>query len=414
MNRKTKIAIWTIFIFAVAVRLAAYFILRRHESPLFWEYHEIADNFLSGKGLCCSFLGTTHYAYLEPFYPLFSAFFYKISGHNYMVFGAANILFSAVLTFAVFYLAKIIFGESTGLTAASIVAVHPGLIYYSTQFHPLTFDVLFFTLVLLSLVRLSRTESLKDAFLAGAVIGLAFSSRSSMIIFIPIAVLIAFIIKVPMKYRIKLSACILLVSLSVVAAWSIRNYAVLHRVIVTRSTPGWLLWLGNNPNYTGSAMSADGKDMASTLGNENLNDLRGMDELGQNKYFTDSAFSFIKKDPAAFFIRWASRYYYFWWFTPEAGYFYPAGWMLLYKLFYMMLLVPAILAMARMAMSRSASENIYLPGALITIVSCLLLAFAQTAFYTEGRHRWVVEPVLAIFSAWFFVSLVRPKEGGAI
>lgn len=403
MNKKTKITLLTIFIFAIALRLIAYFILRRHESPLFWEYHVIANNFLAGKGLCCNFLGIVHYAYLEPFYPLFSAFFYKLTGHNYLIFGITNILFSGILTMAVFLLAKDLFCEKVGLLAAVITAVHPGLIYYSTEFHPLTFDVLFFTMIVASLVRLSKTAAVKDALLTSFFIGMAFLSRTTAIIFIPIALLFVFLLKAPVKIRLKLSFCILLISLSAVTAWTVRNYVVLRKVIITRSSPGWLLWLGNNPNSTGSAMYSREKDVVSNLDQESFKNLKQMDELGQNRFFTDRAVSFIKKDPLAFLNRWAKRTYYFWWFSPQSGFLYPAAWLSMYKLFYLLLLMPAILAISIIGMNNKSLVGVYMFGAFLAVFCVLALSLAQTAFYVEGRHRWVVEPIVGIFSAWFYL-----------
>ena len=405
MNRTTKITLTSTFLIAFILRLTAYFVFDRYASPVFWEYHEIALNFLGGRGLSCNFLEITHYAYLEPFYPLLSAFFYKITNYNYLIFGMVNILFSSILTIVVFVLAKNIFTEKEGLLAAFITAIHPGLVYYSTEFHPLTFDALFFTLIVIFLVKLSKTAKLKDAFLVGLFIGLAFLSRTSALIFVPIAVLLVMFLKASAKSRVKLILCVLLVSLSMVAAWTVRNYVVLQKVIVTRSSPGWLLWLGNNPNHTGSAMYTKDKAVISTLDEEEYDKLRDMDELAQNDFFTTRAVEFIKKDPAGFFTRGIKRVYYFWWFSPQSGFFYPQSWLDIYKVFYLFIIVPALLAVFGIGIYRDRMKNVYMPGVFIIIFSCLILSFAQSAFYVEGRHRWVVEPTICILAAWFYVCI---------
>lgn len=403
--KATKITVSAIFVFALVLRIGAYFILKRHVNPLFWEYDRIADNFLAGNGLCIDFLGITHYAYLEPFYPLLSALFYKLTNCNYMVFGLVNIFFSGILTLAIFSLARNLFSEEAGILAAFITAVHPGLIYYSTEFHPLTFDVLFFTMIVASLVRLSKTAAARDALLAGFFIGIAYLSRTTALIFIPVALLLVALLKIPIKRKLKLSVCVLLLSLSAVAAWSARNYVVLHKVVITRSSPGWLLWLGNNPNHTGSSLYTKDKGMVATLSDEDNKKLMLMDELGQNRFFTERAVTFIKGDPAAFFTRWATRICYFWWFSPQAGYLYPGSWLLIYKSFYLLLLVPAVLAVSMIAVRGRKQAGVYLPGVILTVCCCLLLGVAQTAFYVDGRHRWVIEPILGIFSAWFYIRV---------
>lgn len=406
MNKKTKMALFAIFIFAITIRIAAYFLLRRDVSPLFWEYHEIANNFLAGRGLCCNFLGITHYAYLEPFYPLFSALLYKLTGHNYLIFGMVNIFFSGILTLAVFSLAEDLFCEKTGLLSAFITAAHPGLIYYSTEFHPLTFDALFFVMIVAYLVRLSKTATAKDALLAGLWIGIAFLSRTNAIVFIPVAFfVVVFLLKVSAKAKMRLSLLVLLISLSAVTVWAVRNYVVLHEVIITRSSPGWLFWLGNNPHHTGSAMYTKDSAVVSTLSEDDRKSLLQMDELGQNKFFTDRAISFVRSDPGAFLVRWAKRIYYFWWFTPQAGFLYPPLWLLIYQTFYLFLLIPAVSAIFLISIYNKKLKDAYLTGVFLTIFCCLVLSFVQGAFYVEGRHRWVLEPIMGIFSAWSYVHL---------
>lgn len=407
MNKKTKIAIFSIFIFAVIFRMALYIILGRIGKPAFWEYHTIAMNFLEGKGLLFNFFGVDYYAYAEPFYPLLSALVYILADYNYLIFGVINILASGLLVIIIFFLATRLFDEKIGMVAAVLTAVHPGLIYFSTEFHPLTFNALFITVTIFLLIRVSETLDTGRALLAGLSIALAFLDRSIALIFIPLSILLILTAKGRGVAKLKVLSCIFAVVFLAVAGWTIRNYAVFHKIVIARSSSGYLFWLGNNPNYTGSAMYSKNVAMLYTLDGKTQADMRKMDEIGQNRYFTNMTLSYVKQKPFQFLARWAQKFYYFWWFSPQTGFLYPAGWLVPYKIFYTIIIFSAIFSAVYISLNFKKMKGVYPQGIFFTIFCCLSLAAAQSLFYIEGRHRWVIEPIIMIFSSWALIYVLR-------
>jgi len=378
--------------------------------PKFWEYHDIAENFLLGKGLMYPFLNIPNYAYAEPFYSLLSAAVYFVAQHNYAVFGIVNMLASSAVAIAVYYLGKELFDERVGLLAALFTAFHPGLIYFSTQFHPITFNALFAMLIILMLTRLYKRPEVKNAIVAGILIGLAFLDRSSCLIFMPIAAGLIIFSNTFARLKLKLCAIVILITLMPVAVWSIRNYTVLHKFVITRSSTGYLFWIGNNPNSKSSAMYDQNTAAINTLDKDTLDKFKAMNELQINKYLMDDAMSYVKSHPWVFLSRWAKRFYYFWWFSPSAGMLYPPRWVVLYRTFYIFVLFTAIYALISIIAGHKKMQNIYLPGICLTVVIALLISATQTLFYIEGRHRWVIEPMLMIFSSWTIVRVIGLKE----
>jgi hypothetical protein len=403
-NKKNHNVIY-IFILAFIVRCGAYVTLGRLTDPRFWEYHDIAENFLQGKGLAYSFLGITSYTYAEPFYPLLSAFTYYITNHNYLIFGIINMLASSAIAIVIYYLGKELFDKRVGLVAAIFTAIHPGLIYFSTQFHPLTFNTLFTVLVLLAVTKLSKTLRTKDAVFSGLTIALAFLDRFSCLIFIPLTLGFIIFFNCSLRQKIKLCAIITLIALIPVAGWTVRNYAIFHKPVITRSSAGYLLWIGNNPKTTNSACYNQKTAMIDTLDKDSIEKLKNMDELGINKYLMNEAVSFIKSHPREFLSRWAKRFCYFWWFSPLEGMRYPQAWLMLYKTFYALIFFTVAYALASIVFNHKKYVKAYLPGICFTAIVILALAVSQTLFYVEGRHRWVVEPVLMIFSSWAILRI---------
>ena len=411
-KKKTIYSITTIFTAAFLIRCAVYVIMGRLAHPKFWEYHDIAENFLLGKGLMFPFLDIPNYAYAEPFYPLLSAVVYFVTQHNYVIFGIVNMLASSAVAIAVYYLGKELFDERVGLLAALLTAFHPGLVYFATQFHPLTFNALFAVLIILTLTRLYRTPKVKNAVITGIVMGLAFLDRSSCLIFIPIAAGLIVFSSTSARLKLKLCAIVILITLIPVAAWSMRNYAVLHKFVITRSSTGYLFWIGNNPNSKSSATYDQNTAAIETLGKDTLDKFKAMNELEINTYLMDDAVSYVKSHPWIFLSRWAKRFYYFWWFSPSAGMFYPPQWFVLYRAFYIFMLVTAMYALISIIAGRKKMKNTYLPGVYLMAVFVLLISATQTLFYIEGRHRWVIEPMLMIFSSWTIIRIIGFKERG--
>ena len=405
-SKKTNILL-IVFLFGFLVRCAAYIVAGRLAHPQFWEYHEIAENFLLGKGLMCFFLDVPSYAYAEPLYPLLSAAFYFIAHHNYAIFGLFNILASSFTMIAVYYLGKQLFDERVGLIAAFLTAIHPGLIYFATEFHPLTFNTLFMVLVISALTRLFKTLKVRYAYLSGVLIGLAFLDRFSCLIFVPIAVGFLMFSNTSIRHKLKLSIIIILITLIPVTAWSARNYCLFHKLVMTRSSTGYLLWLSNNSNATGSAQYDKNTSMLKTLGEEGLKKINTMDELEINSYLMDRAVSFVKSNPRAFLWNWIKRFYYFWWFSPTSGMLYPAVWLISYGTFYCCVLIAAVYAIISIIFNRKMVEHVYWPGMYLIAVSVLSFAATQSFFYTAGRHRWVIEPVIMIFSSWTIIHIIE-------
>lgn len=411
MNKK-NLRIFVVFALAFFLRVVSYVALGRLTHPIFWEYHDIAENFLHGKGLACPFLDKLNYAYAEPFYPTLSAVTYYLTNHNYVIFGVINMLASGLIAVVVYYLGKELFDERVGMVAAILTAIHPGLIYFSTQFHPLTFNALFTVLFALTGVKLLKSINAREAIICGLVIGCAFLDRFSCLIFIPIILGAVIFSNGTIRQKLKICTIVGLVAIIPVAGWVTRNYIVLHKPVVARSSAGYLLWIGNNPKATNSASYNYTTPMIDTLGKEAVEKIKNMDELEINDYLMGEAVSFIKSHPKVFLSGWAKRFYYFWWFSPLEGMRYPHAWLILYKAFYTFILLTALYAVVYMFINRKRNIDVYLPGIYFVVISVLVLAVAQTLFYVEGRHRWVVEPVLMIFSSWTIVyAVVFLKKG---
>lgn len=409
MSVRTQLA--AICVVAALLRLGAFLYLDRVHHPDVWESETIALNVMAGHGYVFESLGTPYRSYMEPLYPALCIAVYSIAGHSFVALGLVQIALGTLVVWLVYACGRRIVPEQAAVFAALIAAVHPGLILYTTKFHPFILDVPLWLTSFLLVLAFSPARPWRSAALAGLAIGVSVLTRPTILVCLP---MVGWWFWERSGRRLSAAAARLAVTTAVVAAvvapWTIRNYTIQHRFMLTRSGTAFVFWLGNNPYlFTGSAKAPDGGDLVTHVPAPVLHRLLSLDELGQQDYFQREAAAYVRADPAGFVERTAVKFWYFWWFSPQAGGTYPAPWLRGYKIFY---LVVAGLAAAGIAGGWRARTTapIRWAGALFLLGCCLSIAAVQSVYYVEGRHRLAIEPLLAVFAGGGAWQLLRRQE----
>lgn len=388
------ISLW-IFLFALAARAAVLVKFPLEHS----EYGTLAGNLLNGQGFVYSYLGDAVYrSFCEPLYPFISAAIYFLTDYSLFAMGMAQAVFSSAIAVVIYLCARHIYDrKGVAVLAGLLTALHPGLIIYATKHNPFILDTLFICLVLLFMIKLSVRASLRSVLIAGFTSGLCILSRPTILLFLPLS--LAYIFR---SWKIKFAKAAAYCAVFAVAAgavflpWTLRNYVIHNEFMLTRSDVGFVFWLGNNPNFSGSALDKDGRFILELAPEDFRKKINALDELGQNRLFQEEAFGYIKKYPLRFVERTLKKFYYFWWFNPQAGIAYPHSWLLLYKAFYVFALIAGLAGIFytyREGLFKNKS------GAVLIIFIMLAVSFAQSLYYIDTRHRWAVEPFLLIFTA---------------
>jgi len=374
-----------------------------------WEYGEIAKNIVSGNGYSLNYRGTTYRSIMPPAYPILIAGIYKITGNNKMAAIYFQIVLSCLTCIIIFLIARRISNSTVANVAAFLFAFHPGLIIYSTKnIHTLNLDILLFLSVILFTMKLKESPSFKNALLLGSVFGITLLSRPTIMI-LPVVILWLFIF---LKERFSKKVILTLIIISTMAipisGWVIRNYVVLKSnyasydgkpILCTSDT--YVLWLGNNPNATGTAVIKDGTAIVIN-DKELMNKLSILHELEQRELFKTEAIDFIKNNPAKFIKLYIKKLYYFWWFSPVSGILYPSYCLLLYKIYYVSILSFALIGLVHLL---SEKDHRMRSNTCLAFFFMIAISLFQAIYYVEGRHRWGVEPILMIFSAAGIVFL---------
>ena len=384
---------------------------KTYAHPVLWEYETIADNLLAGRGYSFQFLNTTYMSFNTPLYGFLCAAVYIATNHSHFPILAIQSLFTVALALVIFGIAKTVFTARVGLLAAALVSFHPGFVYYDVfNLLPLSIDSFLIAAIAFVLLRGRDKPKLWRMALIGALIGIAVLSRGITGVLLPLVVIYTLVFsKLRIARRLLFATGILCAAIVVLAPWLIRNYSIHKRVVFISSTSGHNLWRGNNALATGTSLDSHNTKIFDLWPEDFRKKVYAMTELQQKEFFEAEAFRFMRDSPWRAFGLYVRKVYYFWWFSPQSGILYPQRYLTVYKPLYAFLLVFSLvgfLSAMRSSKSEARESALILMGVMITI--CL----GQSLFYVEGRHRWLIEPLLmvffsyGVFAAW---KLIRTR-----
>lgn len=412
MHKNTKYALTAILLAAFSARFAAFAALGRIARPDVWEYDLLALNMLHGKGYIYEGLFNTDYlSYAYPLYPALTALSHMITGGNYLVLGVMHVLLSTAICWVVYMIGRKMFGEVPGLIAAALTAFHPGLIVYSTKLHELTLTSFMMAGIFLLMIS-GKGVSVRRAALVGALSGLGAMVRPTFIMFLPAYLIYTVLQDAAPAQRVRCVVVAAICAVLVLLPWTARNYIVHKRLIFVTTSSAEHFWRGNSPFSSGTALTGEGISIDKVAPAGFMEKLRGLDEMGQYDLFYGETLRHIRSHPFEFMGNLGRKFRYFWYFSPHSGINYPPLWLALYKTMYWAILI-SFLAGAVLAVSGAGRAH-----AVAAISLMLLISFCHSLFYVETRHRWGIEPLMLVFSAYALTRcaefFAKPANRGAV
>ena len=173
------------------------------------------------------------------------------------------------------------------------------------------------------------------------------------------------------------------------------------------STTGENFWRGNNERATGGVLDPTGRSLS------NLNPknpvfppavkavLVSGTEVDRQRVFMAEALRFIKDRPLDAARLFAGKMRSFWWkIVSNPGDYDPAA-ARLYEWIYRTELALALVGVASLFRKRPpapARADRSTPAFLVALM--MGISLVQSVFYVQGRHRFLIEPLLLIFTAW--------------
>ncbi len=346
-------------------------------------------------------------SYRAPLYPAFLALIYALSGLEWRFFAArlAQAVLGATLAPLTYWIAHRVIsppfaaprereeGKAARL-AALIVALYPWLILFPLGLATENLFIPLLALAILALLRAGETGSLRDWALAGVALGLATLTRSIIVGFVPLAILL--IPRNRLRGGLILLGCIAALTLP----WAYRNTRLHGQLTFVENNLGTNLYLGYHPQGTGTFQFGISLDLVPIL-----------DDAERNRRGIEAALGFIRDDPGRVPYLFVRKLGYFWGLEKRPFvYFYSNNYLghwpdALLALALLGLCLPFVLLMPLAVIgalqpfsppARSGNTR----GAFLPIALILYFSGAYALILAEERYHLPLIPFLAVFAAW--------------
>lgn len=251
-----------IFAFAYVFRIMILFCVWRYTRPAVsdnlpygYELGRVARAIALGKGFSSPLreLETGPTAWFTPIYPYMVAAIFKIWGVysdlSHIIIEILNCAFASLTIIPIYSIAKRTFGNAPAVGAAWMWALLPTALFFPIAWvWDTTLAALFLTLIFCATLSIQGTDRILAWAGFGALWATGVLINPSLLSLFPF--LLGWLVwessKNAKPWTKQLAATLLVFAICLVP-WTVRNYRVMHKVIVLRSNFGLELWLGNNP-----------------------------------------------------------------------------------------------------------------------------------------------------------------------
>ena len=404
-----------IFVISLSLRILAIFLIKNYINPIDWENGIIARNIIAGKGFSIQHYGPLGYtSWQAPFYPYFLAFFYKLLGiktHTFIIIEIIQACISSFIPIIIYLTTLNIFKRKAAFISAVILSVYPPLIWYCTRMHHTIFTAFLISLIVYLLTRFRLSpQNLRNYILSGIIIGIALLVEPIIFTAVPFSMLwIYFTGKKRSEYT-KGIAMMLISIAAIILPWTIRNYIVHKNLVFVKDSLGKEIYIGNNPNATGTAYTKEGVHILKKYPPDFVEELSSLSEVARDKKWLKSATSFIRNNPKRFVLLTAKKTFYYWWYPSNdivrRSY---GGESVKYsgikRIYWLLILCPALFGAV------VSFKKIREIGLIYIWILAIPLPYIIT-HVGQQRFRTIIEPLIIIVAAYGIeriVSLIQNK-----
>lgn len=347
-----------------------------------------------------------------PLYPYFLACIYAVFGIRVFIALFIQAIIGAISCGLTYVIAHRFFSQKIAFCAGLLAVFYKPFIFYDGLMVGACITIFLYLLNLLCAHNFYKSPTIKNAWVWGIQTGISFLSRPAIVLF-PIIVLIMMKIKrgggTTQPSFLKASLCVLLGMFAIVFLPMMRNYIVADDFILT-SHGGLNFYIGNNPEATGKfhAPSDIGRQPETMVQNAHRiaekNCGKKLKASESSHYWKQRAYNFIRKNPAAFLKLLCRKTYLF----LQGGeitdfrtieFFKRYSSLLRAPLFTFWMIVPW--ALLGLMVTRKHKD--------IFLLHCFLWSYCASIvlFFINSRYRLPVIPVMLIFAAYSFFSVVE-------
>ncbi|HVM62081.1 MAG TPA: glycosyltransferase family 39 protein [Verrucomicrobiae bacterium] len=243
-------------------------------------------------------------SFYPPGYPLFLALNYAVFGRSWFLARLVQALIGAGTCALTYRLAGKVFSEREGLLAGFLLAVYPGHVFYCWRL--MAEPLYIFLLVSSLLLALTVAEHPRPlwAFALGALIGVSQLVKGNMVFFLPMSVVwLGFSVGSGVKRRaVNVAAMMAGMILAALIQPTANFLSPAHQAHLLPGNAGGSLWVGNNPQATGSFYIDDNNPAVREFIERHgfTESLKNADYLHQEAIYRSLGLSWICENPGQF------------------------------------------------------------------------------------------------------------------
>jgi hypothetical protein len=276
--------------------------------------------------------------------------------------------------------------------------LYPPFIEMCNEFHSINFYIILGVVTALFLVKAFQRPSRWDYLVYAAIsMGILLLFRSeTLLLAMLFAALLLF--QDQSNRRVTRSLLFLAIAYSFLVPWTLRNYRLFHELVPTTTQSGLVLWIGNNPNATGSDRNATGY-VQSSLPPAMQAELEAVPmvpekEILLNRIFRREAFAYMVSHPWRVVILAGQKLRMFWSFDPnhEKGA-QPVFWL------------PSVILNVFFGIGLFIGARLPLHDLSPVLVSIAFAMLISVAFLALPRYKIVIDPFLCVLASNAVVTL---------
>tara|TARA_X000001036_G_C20608736_1_gene778124 strand:+ start:132 stop:1382 length:1251 start_codon:yes stop_codon:yes gene_type:complete len=336
-------------------------------------------------------------AYMPILYPLCLTLLTYIFGygdiHVFMVLLIQSLI-GVVNCFMIRDIYNLKFPNNTSKIITWIPALFPLHIFMSSQISASTLYVFLISAVILFYYKLIYEKTFKNAVILGSLLGFLTLARADAILLIPAITMMLFLLHKSVEYKKIIT--IVLLSIIIISPMSIRNYNHFGFFYPLTVSGGLNLWLGNNPDATGSRLNyvVPSKPIPKSI----LDKIEQVEknnnyESNVDNIYKEFAIDFIKENPLSTIQLSLKKVIFFWVHIFDKRIQYPQLNNFLYWGPWVGLL-PFFLLSIREILSNWRKHD-------IEIFLITYFTFVYSVFFILPRYRLIVLPIYIIFSFYY-------------
>jgi hypothetical protein len=406
--------LWAVLAVAFVARtvVAAVFTDLDPATANIWEYGGIARATLEHGRMVCTMVicpsGAGHpavstFVYPTAFMPPFLIFvwmglflLFGVTKPALAIMTALNVLAGVAIVHYSIRAAWALFGsEVVALLVGIVMALHPVFVFSVTTYHALNVYILLL-LIVFDLTLSTRRQTYPLSVLLGVLAAVAVLVRTEYLVLVGAIILGSLIT----HRKWKMTAVGAVAAFVVIAPWTVRNYAVLNRLIPVANSEGFNLFKGFNPEANGSGKWVDDNRVAERLLGRELNavPLNRNYENGVEKVFQNAVIDYMKLHPLrSFVVLPIYKVALFWIYDVYE----PITHEPLYQLQFWPLFALSIIGLAMAARSGCFAR----PDHRTVLVLFAFQTVVMMGYAVHARYRMNVEPFLYAYAAIGAVGL---------